>query len=137
MARKRQENWSGPDDLAQEKMALPAVPPWTVWVLVKKNDITTLRRTRPFTLSEELREDARNYFTQIIKDFVDAPPWPSDIDAWRTAYDPMRAADRWLTRKGFDPANISVANKAAIAATMEIAGAAIIYGHGKAPGAPD
>ena len=132
------ETWTGPIAEAQEKLALPAVPPWTAWALVSQAaDTQTLQRTRPFELREELVEDARAYFIQIIKDFVNAPPWPTDIDAWRAAYDPMRAADRWLTRKGFNPANISAANKAAIAACMEIAGAAIIFGHGKAPGAPE
>ena len=96
-----------------------------------------LVREWPYTLMEDVKEDARQYFLQMTRDSVDAPPWPTDIDAWRAAYNPMRAAERWLERKGIDPANVSEREKMLLAASVEIAIAATIYMRGKAAGAPD
>ena len=84
----------------------------------------------PFTMIEELYADARQYYLQLMKDLVDAPPWPQDITEWRARMDPMRAAERYIERKGYDPDNVPQDTKMAVALIIEVALAAAVFFHG-------
>lgn len=135
MPRTSQETWTGPAETAQERMAEPAVAPWTAWTLVSETAAgTTLRRTRPLTLPEELQEDARRNLLKFATDMVGGLPWPADIDEWRDRYDPLAAVDERLRRAGHDPDQIPLVARQALAQIMDMIFQGVVFFHGQAPG---
>ncbi len=93
-----------------------------------------LTEETPYTLNEELQEDAKGYFKQIALDSIGGLPWPKDYDEFKTRYKPADALDTLLTRKGINPADVPAQTRAMMAVFLDYAIQSAVYVHGKFPG---
>ena len=136
-SRIEEEVWTGPDATAQELIAALAVAPWTAWTLLSQTpEATTVHRTRPYSLREDLIEDGRLEMRQLALDMVGGLPWPTTIDEWRSRWSPLGAINIRLTRAGVTPSSVSLAARQMAAHVLEQLSHAIIYFHNRVPGSP-
>lgn len=88
----------------------------------------------PWTLEEELKEDARESFIALAKKFTGDLPPTDNIDEWRARYKPEEAVIKEFQDMGIDPANVPVAVKKIFARILDLYMRAVLYSHGALPG---
>lgn len=87
----------------------------------------------PFTLKEEIQEDARVEMINFAKKFVTGAK-VDNITDWRARFDPDKAVQEVLVDIGEDPTKVSPQIKNILKFLLKMYIMAVLYAHGTIPG---